>query len=40
MVYTLDREAPAENLEKFSSEEMMELVKPLIDEGFNVQIRG
>lgn len=40
MVYTLDREAPAERLEKFFVEEMRTLVKPLIDEGFTVQIRG
>lgn len=40
MVYTLDREAPAQGLEKFSSERMRELVNPLIEEGFAVQIRG
>lgn len=40
MVYTLDREAPADRLEKFTVEEMRTLVKPLIDEGFTVQIRG
>ena len=40
MVYTLDREAPAAGLEKFSVEEMKRLVKPLIDEGFVIQIRG
>ena len=40
MVYTLDREAPAEGLEKFTVEEMSALVKPLVDEGFKVQIRG
>lgn len=40
MVYTLDREAPAQGLEKFSAEEMRDLVKPLIEEGFTVQIRG
>ena len=40
MVYTLDREAPAAGLEKFSVEEMRRLVKPLIDEGFVIQIRG
>lgn len=40
MVYTLDREAPAQGLEKFTVEEMRSLVKPLIDEGFTVQIRG
>ena len=40
MVYTLDREAPAEGLQKFTVERMRELVRPLIDEGFKVQIRG
>lgn len=40
MVYTLDRVAPAEGLEKFTVEEMKELVKPLTDEGFTVQTRG
>ena len=40
MVYTLDRETPAEGLEKFSVEEMGELVKPLVEEGFAIQIRG
>ena len=40
MVYTLDREAPAEGLEKFTAEEMEILVRPLIEEGMNIQIRG
>ncbi|MDO5322350.1 MAG: radical SAM protein [Bacteroidia bacterium] len=40
MVYTIDRETPQEGLQKFSVEEMKNLVKPLIDEGFSVQIRG
>lgn len=40
MVYTLDREAPAQGLEKFSERQMRTLVQPLIDEGFVVQIRG
>ncbi len=40
MVYTLDREAPAEGLEKFSVEEMRSLAMPLIEDGFTVQIRG
>lgn len=40
MVYTLDRKAPAQHLEKFSEEEMEELVKPLMDEGFKIQIRS
>lgn len=40
MVYTIDRPTPEEGLEKFSVEEMRQLVKPLLDEGFNIQIRG
>ncbi len=40
MVYTIDRPTPAEGLEKFSVEEMTALVKPLLDEGFNIQIKG
>ena len=40
MVYTLDREAPAQGLEKFSVERMTSVVKPLIEEGFVIQIRG
>ncbi len=40
MVYTLDREAPAGGLEKLTVEEMSELVRPLTEEGFLVQIRG
>jgi wyosine [tRNA(Phe)-imidazoG37] synthetase (radical SAM superfamily) len=40
MVYTLDRPAPAQNLEKFTVEEMTALVRPLLDEGYNIQIRG
>ena len=40
MVYTLDREAPAEGLEKFTVEEMESLIRPLREEGFKVQVRG
>jgi hypothetical protein len=40
MVYTLDREAPAEGLEKFSVEEMTRLVAPLLEEGFSISISG
>lgn len=40
MVYTLDREAPARGLEKFSVDRMRELVRPLMEEGFVIQIRG
>ena len=40
MVYTLDREAPAEGLEKFTVEEMESLIRTLREEGFKVQVRG
>ncbi|MBQ6072175.1 MAG: radical SAM protein [Bacteroidales bacterium] len=40
MVYTIDRPTPAEKLQKFTVEEMHTLVKPLIDEGFTIQIKG
>lgn len=40
MVYTIDRETPEKGLAKYSPEEMAELVKPLVDEGFTIQIRG
>ena len=40
MVYTIDRPTPEEGLQKFSEDEMRELVQPLINEGFKVQIRG
>jgi len=40
MVYAIDRETPMEGLYKFSEEEMKALVKPLVEEGFNIQVRG
>lgn len=40
MVYTIDRETPMKGLRKFTVEEMQTLVKPLVEEGFNIQIRG
>ena len=40
MVYTLDRPAPAEGLEKMTAAEMAALVEPLVREGFCLQIRG
>lgn len=40
MAYTLDREAPMPGLVKFTVEEMTTLLKPLVEEGFNVQIKG
>lgn len=38
MVYTIARPTPQEGLRKFSAAEMRELVKPLIDEGFDIKI--
>ena len=40
MVYTIDREAPAAGLEKFTEDEMRDLVRPLTEEGIKVQVRG
>ena len=40
MVYTIDRETPMKGLRKFTVEEMESLVKPLLDEGFTIQIKG
>jgi len=40
MVYTIDRETPQKGLGKYSADEMRALVQPLIDEGFNIQIKG
>ena len=40
MVYTIDRPTPMQGLVKFSPNEMKALVKPVIDEGFKVQIKG
>ena len=40
MVYTIDRETPQKGLVKFSAEQMQELVKPLVEEGYKIQIKG
>ena len=40
MVYTIARPAPMEGLEKFSEEQMRALVAPLIEEGYNIQIKA
>ena len=40
MVYTIDRETPDKSLGKYTVEEMTAFVQPLLDEGFNIQIRG
>lgn len=40
MVYTIDRPTPAKGLRKFTEAQMRALVQPLLDEGFNIQIKG
>ena len=40
MMYTIDRETPAKNLQKVTVEQMEAIAKPLVEEGFKIQIRG
>ena len=40
MVYTIDRETPMKELRKYSVEEMRALVQPLLEEGYQIQIKG
>ena len=40
MVYTIDRETPMAGLQKYTAAEMRALVQPLIDEGYQIQIKG
>ena len=40
MVYTIDRETPDKTLKKCSVKELETFVAPLMEEGFNIQIRG
>ena len=40
MVYTIDRETPDKSLGKYTVDEMKAFVQPLVDEGFEIQIRG
>lgn len=40
MIYTIDRETPDKTLQKYSVEEMTSFVQPLLDEGYDIQIRG
>ena len=40
MVYTIDRPTPLQGLEKFTVEKMRSLVSPLIEEGFEISIKG
>ena len=40
MVYSIDRQAPMEGLQKFTEARMAELVQPLVEEGYKIQIKG
>ncbi len=40
MVYTIDRETPDSSLIKYTVEQMTAMVQPLLNEGFDIQIRG
>lgn len=40
MVYTIDRPTPQDGITAFTAAEMQELVKPLIHEGFKIDIKG
>lgn len=40
MMYTLDRETPAQGLQKVTPQQMQVIAQPLIDEGFKIQIKG
>ena len=40
MVYTIDRETPDKSLGKYSVDEMNAFVRPLVEEGFKIQVRG
>lgn len=40
MVYTIDRETPMKGLKKIPVTEMEEMVRPLAEEGFRIQVKG
>lgn len=40
MVYTIDRETPMKGLKKIPVAEMEEMVRPLAEEGFRIQVKG
>ena len=40
MVYTIDRETPQKDLRKFTASEMEALVRPLLTEGYKIQIKA
>lgn len=40
MAYTIDRPVPAAGLEKYTVGEMERMLRPLLDEGYNIKIYG
>lgn len=40
MAYSIDRPTPQKGLVKFSESQIRNLVRPLLDEGFNIQIKA
>jgi len=40
MIYTIDRETPAQNLEKISQKELKEIAKKVKEHGFEVSVAG
>ena len=40
MAYTIDRPTPQEGLKKLTREEIEQLVRPLVEEGFKIQIKA
>ena len=40
MAYSIDRPTPQDGLVKFTEQQLKALVQPLLDEGFNIQIRA
>ena len=40
MVYTIDRPTPQQGLVRFSEAQMRRMVAPLVEEGFNIQVKA
>jgi len=40
MIYTIDRDTPATNLQKISVEEMEKIAAPLLEKGYKIKISG
>ena len=40
MAYSIDRETPQKSLRKYTYDEISSFVKPLVDEGFTIQVKA